>query len=726
MRERKIMYVLILIMITTCTVVSGIPVYLLYKTSFEQQQERLVATAQSQARLIEAVARFNVLHQERWHPQYEDPADATLVEIIDAHKHYVGFGKTGEFTLARRDGDNIVFLLRHRHSSFKKPKQMRFDSNLAEPMRLALSGKPGTVVGLDYRGMTVVAAYEPVAHLNLGIVAKIDLSEIRAPFVRAGIITGILSVLAVVVSVLLFLRLSNPIIRILEDRTFELEKMNEKLIQEIGDHKQSQMDLHEAKDLLSNTFDALQDSVMVIDKDFRVRMSNWKSHDYTSEKDRQGHPYCYEVFLNRNKPCNPCPNMEVFATGEIKQFENINPIDGKIRDIRVLPLFDDEGKVISVIEHLRDITDQKQAEKALQDSEQRFRNLIENSPLGISIIQNNQIVYQNPEQEKILGPLPRKPLFSDRKYIHPDDVEKLRQFHQAVISGEVPAQDIDFRFYYPDNTNNRLAMKWVQCRARIIEYQGEEAILVYNMDVSRSRELERLLRIQDKMSSLGRVAAGIAHEIRNPLSGINIYVNTLEKIYDKRESLEKVKEILGKIQSASIKIESVIRRVMDFSKPSEPKFVLTDINKPIKDALNLSEVSLRKRGIEIEKALDSDLPLCQVDPNLIEQVILNLINNATEAMQDMRKGKIIEITSSIGKNCILMTVSDSGPGVPLAMRDQLFDPFYSTKSRGTGIGLSISNRIITDHGASIDISESKWGGAEFRIELPIKKGIGDS
>ena len=228
------------------------------------------------------------------------------------------------------------------------------------------------------------------------------------------------------------------------------------------------------------------------------------------------------------------------------------------------------------------------------------------------------------------------------------------------------------------------------------------------------------------MSSLGRVAAGIAHEIRNPLSGINIYLDTLEKIYEREDSRDSVQGILHQIQSASRRIESVIRRVMDFSKPSEPKFVLTDINKPIKDALNLSEVSLRKRGIEIEKALDSDLPLCQVDPNLIEQVILNLINNATEAMQDMRKGKIIEITSSIGKNCILMTVSDSGPGVPLAMRDQLFDPFYSTKSRGTGIGLSISNRIITDHGASIDISESKWGGAEFRIELPIKKGIGDS
>ena len=111
---------------------------------------------------------------------------------------------------------------------------------------------------------------------------------------------------------------------------------------------------------------------------------------------------------------------------------------------------------------------------------------------------------------------------------------------------------------------------------------------------------------------------------------------------------------------------------------------------------------------------------------LIEQVILNLINNATEAMKDMEEGKKIEMTSSIGKDCILMTVSDSGPGVPLSMKDQIFDPFYTTKSSGTGIGLSISNRIITDHGGSMDISESRWGGAEFRIEMPIKKGIGDS
>jgi signal transduction histidine kinase len=192
------------------------------------------------------------------------------------------------------------------------------------------------------------------------------------------------------------------------------------------------------------------------------------------------------------------------------------------------------------------------------------------------------------------------------------------------------------------------------------------------LDITRAKELEYLLRIQDKMTSLGRVAAGIAHEIRNPLSGINIYLNTLEKIYDRAESLDKVKQILGQIQSASSKIESVIKRVIDFSKPSEPKLVLTDINQPIEEAINLSSVTLRKSGIKIEKILANDLPLCHVDPLLIEEVILNLVANATEAMKNMDGVKIIKVTSSMKKNSILMRVSDSGPGVNSGLKDKIF------------------------------------------------------
>jgi len=702
----------LLIMITVCVVVAGITIYILYGTAFEQQRERLVASVQSQARQIEAVARFNVHHKQKWHPQYGDPADATLNEIIDAHQHYVGFGKTGEFTLARRDGDNIVFLLRHGRSSFEKPKPIRFDSNLAKPMRLALSGISGTVIDLDYRGVTVLAAYEPVAELNLGMVAKIDLAEIRSPFVRAVTITGVLSVLAVVVSVLLFLRLSNPIIRTLEDRTFELEKMNEAL-------KRLSLIVESSDDaIIAKTLDG-----------FIVSWNNGakKLYGYT-EMEVKGKSI--SILVPPNRPDEMLGILKRIKRGEpVDHYETLRQRkDGTIVDVFLTssPIKNKQGEIIGVSTISRDITDHKLAEKALQESEQRFRDFAKYSLVGICIIQNNRIIYQNPEQERLLGPLPRKPIFENHKNIHPDDTEKLRQLYRAVTSGQAQAQDIDFRIFHTDSADNRVAMKWVQCRASFIEYQGEKAILSNMLDVTHSKELEKLVRIQDQMFSLGRVAAGIAHEIRNPLSGINIYLNALEKIYDKGESLEKVTGIIEKIQSASIKIESVIRRVLDFSKPNEPKLVLTDINKPIKDAVNLSEVTLRKKGIEIEKALAEDMPMCLVDPSLIEQVILNLINNATEAMQNMRQGKKIEITSSIDNNCFLVTVSDSGPGVPLVLKDQLFDPFYSTKSSGTGIGLNIVYRIITDHGGSLNVSESRWGGAEFRIELPIKKGIDDS
>jgi len=147
------------------------------------------------------------------------------------------------------------------------------------------------------------------------------------------------------------------------ERTAELNDANCKLRQEIEVRKKAEKELKANEILLSSTFDALQDLVIVIDKDFRVRMSNWKDHDYISDKDRQSNLFCYEAFMNSKKPCSLCPAREVFTTGEIRQLEGTNPIDGKIRDIRMLPMFDDEGNVIAVIEHIRDISDQKKTEE---------------------------------------------------------------------------------------------------------------------------------------------------------------------------------------------------------------------------------------------------------------------------------------------------------------------------------------------------------------------------
>jgi PAS domain S-box-containing protein len=369
------------------------------------------------------------------------------------------------------------------------------------------------------------------------------------------------------------------------------------------------------------------------------------------------------------------------------------------------------------------IIEQKQTEKTLLENERSFRTLVENSPTGIFIVQNGRVVYENPEEKRLSGPLAQLFRKGDLSNIHPEDMPKVRDGVKKIMMGQTDHLDIDFRFFLSGSTDTAPEMKWVQCRASLIDYMGREAILVNKLDVTRTKELEFLLRTEDKMASLGRVASGIAHEIRNPLSGINIYLSNLEKIIDKRGSTTKAKEIIGQLQSASNRIESVIRRVMDFSKPSEPKCVLIDINQPIRNAINFSLITLQKAGIALNTSLEKDLPLCNADSLLMEQVILNLITNAKEAMKQVVNEKLINVTSSAQNDRIVVTISDSGPGVPLHMSRKVFDPFYTTKEGNTGLGLSLCHRIVVDHGGSLTVNNNDRGGAKFTIELPlVRKG----
>jgi len=370
-----------------------------------------------------------------------------------------------------------------------------------------------------------------------------------------------------------------------------------------------------------------------------------------------------------------------------------------------------------------DITELKRAEKALRESEQRLRYLVENSLTGIFVIQDNQIVLANPEQERLSGPLPDTFIPMDLEYVHPDDVDKVRHNYEAIRSGQVQTMDTDFRFYPPGKMDSKPDMKWVYCRASQVKHHGKDAVLVNMMDLTKTKEMESLLKIQDKMSALGHVAAGIAHEIRNPLSGINIYLTTLEKVYDRGGSGDTIKQIIRECQSASRKIESIIKRVMDFAKPSAPQFVMADINQPIEEAMRLSSVMLRKTGIEVEKSLAQDLPPSKIAPQLIEEVILNLITNAAEAMKNIDGAKKMSVASCKVDDHIVVQVSDSGPGVPLKISERIFDPFYTTKNESTGIGLSLCHRIISDHSGTLGVSTSKWGGAEFTIRIPIGKQV---
>lgn len=221
MHLRKRIILLILIMSSIVITVEAITIGILYRTAMNEQRSRLEETAKSQARLIEAVARYNRINSSS---SLNSELDATLNEIKDAHSQYRGFGRTGEFTLSTRKNDQIVFLLNHRHYDLNNPKPVAWDSAIAEPMRMALSGKSGTIIGLDYRGEKVLAAHEPVSELDLGIVAKIDLSEIRAPFIKSAFFSGFSALALVGLGAGLFVRITNPIIEGLHVTVAQLEK----------------------------------------------------------------------------------------------------------------------------------------------------------------------------------------------------------------------------------------------------------------------------------------------------------------------------------------------------------------------------------------------------------------------------------------------------------------------------------------------------------------------
>ncbi|MCD4722590.1 MAG: PAS domain S-box protein [Desulfobacula sp.] len=362
----------------------------------------------------------------------------------------------------------------------------------------------------------------------------------------------------------------------------------------------------------------------------------------------------------------------------------------------------------------------KFTEQDLEQSRIRFKTLIENSLNSISIIQNHQIVYETPGIRKIHGLMSKvfePPEFLD---VYLEDRARIKQLYTQLLSNKIRHIETDFRYCPFGKDKADQEIRWALLSATKIDYLGVESILTNIMDITDSKEVENFLRIQDKMTSLGRVTAGIAHEIRNPLSGIYIYLKALKKIYNQMGDITKVVSIIDKIELASYKIESIIKRVMDFSKPSQPQFIMTNLNDYIDEVTKLTSVTLRKSGIQFEKYLNPNISKCFAEPHLIEQVILNLITNAAEAMKEFQGEKLIILKTFKNDNHIVISVRDTGPGIPLARQTKIFDPFYTTKFNSSGIGLSICHRIILDHGGSLKCHTPENGGAKFIIELPLK------
>jgi len=236
-------------------------------------------------------------------------------------------------------------------------------------------------------------------------------------------------------------------------------------------------------------------------------------------------------------------------------------------------------------------------------------------------------------------------------------------------------------------------------------------------DVTDRTELEQRLVQADKLSSIGLLAAGVAHEVNTPLAVISTYAQMLAKQVAEDEQKSR---LLEKIAKQTFRASEIVNSLLNFSRTSSTSFAEVSVNRVIQETLSLLEHQLEKVGVRVETDLEEPMPPISANTGKLQQVFLNLFLNARDAMEG---GGTLSVKTTARESGALIEIRDTGPGIPAELIHRIYDPFFTTKGsrKGTGLGLSVTYGIIQEHGGSIDASNRPGGGACFHLELPWAK-----
>jgi PAS domain S-box-containing protein len=335
--------------------------------------------------------------------------------------------------------------------------------------------------------------------------------------------------------------------------------------------------------------------------------------------------------------------------------------------------------------------------------------IMESMTSGVLIFDRvGKVTYANHEIRRMLGrPFPEG-------WTLEDDHEKLPHRLSEVMRGVL-------------ETNITVENEKIKIRnttpARIIEVNafpfrneqgGMMGTVFFIKDVTQISAMEEQLKRADRLSALGVLAAGIAHEIRNPLTGMKMIVQLLESEFSEDDSR---REPLGIIQKEIDRLEGIIGNLLDFARPTKPKAVEVEVEKVVDDCYLLVKNQLNKQGINFQKTTVENVPIVIGDPDQLKQVFINIMTNAIQALSP---GGHLKVHIDHREEYLVIAFEDSGNGIPSDRLQDIFNPFMTTKEDGTGLGLSMAQRIVEEHGGRIEVQSSPGEGSTFYVHLPIK------
>ncbi len=373
---------------------------------------------------------------------------------------------------------------------------------------------------------------------------------------------------------------------------------------------------------------------------------------------------------------------------------------------------------------MADVTERRRADDALHRSEARFRALVEGMPDGILVHRRSAVVYMNPALRALLGYRAEDPVvgMSPLDFVDPDQRELVRDRIRHVQVDGKPTPLIEFQVKRADGTTVPTEVSAIP-----VDYDGEPAVLAIFRDVSGRKKLEAQLVLADRLSSLGRLAASVGHEINNPLAYMLGSVQVLQREIDGNDEMatplrSHLLERLAVLEQGTTRVRDIVHDLKALSVSERREVGPVDLHGVLDTCANMAEHEIRYRA----KLVRSYGPPAFVDANeaRLGQVFLNLLINAAQALPDSSPDahEVRITTSHTDRAAVVIEVADTGEGIPTALRDRIFEPFFTTKeSIGTGLGLSISHSIVTSYGGTIQALPNEPRGAIIRVTLPLRK-----
>ncbi|WP_306821497.1 PAS domain-containing sensor histidine kinase [Metabacillus litoralis] len=473
------------------------------------------------------------------------------------------------------------------------------------------------------------------------------------------------------------------------------------IMRDITEKRSMEIQLYKSEERFREVFENAIDAIMIWDKHGQIMKVNQAASRTFELNETELVRRNILDFVDQTSPSFLKVKNEYFNTGAIREELLFHMPNGQNKELEFTSKMDIlDGHHLTIF---RNVSERKRMEKILRESEHKFRSIFDGAMDGIILFNHSfEIIEANETAKKILN-LKSEDIKSSRicdilfSHAHADPEYKTLESYEENI------QEIMYTNENGEEMILEIALK---------NHINENMNLAVFRDVTEKRELEEQLRKSDTLNVVGELAAGIAHEIRNPMTALKGFIQLLEGSVKEDFSM-----YFNVITSELSRIESIITEFLILARPQAIQYSNKDIGTIVKETMELLNAQAILVNVQMQLNIEENLPLLFCEPNQLKQVFINVLKNAIEVMPD--GGQIDVTVKRKNEDQLLISIRDRGSGISQDKIKRLGQPFYTTKERGTGLGLMVSYKIIEEHQGQVEVESEEGKGTTFHITLPI-------